>query len=167
MRRPSAILPRLALLLLAVPSAVSQGTPADEAAIHAVVDSEADAWNRGDAEAFATHFAPDGSFTNVVGMQTYGRDAFIKQHALIFSTVYKGSHNSFSIRRISFLRPDVAVVDIDGVLSGATRLPPGLKPAEDGTLHVKLQEVMTRENGQWWIAAFHNVAVYPLPPTPR
>ncbi|AXC11650.1 hypothetical protein ACPOL_2326 [Acidisarcina polymorpha] len=136
----------------------------DEAQIQAIVQSESDAWNRGDAEAFASHYAEDGSFTNVIGQQLYGRQAFVAQHARIFSTIYKGSHNSFTIGKIKFLRPDVAVVDIDGVLNGANRLPPGLKAGEDGALRVKLQEVMTKEKGSWWIAAFHNVAVYPLPP---
>ena len=136
----------------------------NEAQIKAIVDSEADAWNRGDAEAFGTHYAEDGSFTNVIGQQLYGRKAFIAQHATIFSTIYKGSHNSLVIGKVKFIRPDVAVVDIDGTLAGARRLPPGLKAQDDGTLHVKLQEVMTKENGNWWIAAFHNVAVYPLPP---
>ena len=136
----------------------------DKSAIAAVVQSEADAWNRGDAEAFGAHYAENGSFTNVIGQQLYGREAFVKQHAGIFSTIYKGSHNTFTIGRVTFVRPDVAVVDIDGTLTGANRLPPGLKAGEDGALHVKLQEVMTREKGQWWIAAFHNVAVYPLPP---
>jgi uncharacterized protein (TIGR02246 family) len=137
----------------------------DEAQIRAIVQSEGDAWNRGDAQAFGSHYAEDGSFTNVIGQQLYGRDAFIAQHARIFSTIYKGSHNSFVIGKIKFLRPDVAVVDIDGVLTGARQLPPGLKAQADGALHAKLQEVMTKENGSWWIAAFHNVAVYPLPPT--
>ena len=136
----------------------------DEALIQAIVQSQGDAWNRGDAEAFGAHYAEDGSFTNVIGQQSYGRNAFNAQHALIFSTIYKGSHNTFSIGKIKFLRPDVAVVDIDGILIGANRLPPGMKAAEDGALHVKLQEVMTKEKGNWWIAAFHNVAVYPLPP---
>ena len=169
MRRPSSILPGLAVLLLAIPSAGSQGTanpgtPTDEAAIQAVVQGEADAWNRGDAEAFAAHYAENGSFTNVIGQQLYGKPAFVKQHAMILSTIYKGSHNTFTIGHIAFLRPDVAVVDIDGILTGFSRLPPGLKAAPDGTMHVKLQEVMTREHGQWTIAAFHNVAVTPLPP---
>jgi len=136
----------------------------DEEEIRAIVQSEGDAWNRGDAQAFGAHYAEDGSFTNVIGQQLYGRQAFIEQHVRIFSTIYKGSHNTFLIGKIKFLRPDVAVVDIDGTLSGATRLPPGLKAQEDGALHVKLQEVMTKEKGSWWIAAFHNVAVYPLPP---
>lgn len=139
-------------------------TAGDEAQIRAVVQSEGDAWNRGDAEAFGEHYAEDGSFTNVIGVQLYGRKAFIAQHAQIFSTIYKGSHSTFSVTRIKFVRPDVAVVDVDGTLTGANRLPPGLKAGEDGALRVKLQQVMTREKGAWWIAAFHNVAVYPLPP---
>ncbi len=137
----------------------------DETQIRTIVQSEGDAWNRGDAEAFGAHYAEDGGFTNVIGEQLYGRQAFITQHARIFSTIYKGSRLSVSIGKIKFLRPDVAVVDIDGTLNGANRLPPGLKAGADGALHVKLQEVMTKEKGKWWIAAFHNVAVYPLPPS--
>lgn len=135
----------------------------DKAAIQAVVQSESEAWNRGDAEAFGSHYAEDGSFTNVIGEQLYGRKAFVEQHARIFSTIYQGSHNTLSIGKMKFLRPDVVVVDIDGVLKNAHQLPPGLKAAEDGALHVKLQEVMTKERSGWSIAAFHNVAVYPLP----
>jgi uncharacterized protein (TIGR02246 family) len=155
----------LAALLATSGTAIAQTqSKEDEAQIQAIVLSEADAWNRGDAEAFGLHYAEDGSFTNVIGQQIYGRQAFIAQHARIFSTIYKGSHNTFTIGKIKFLRPDVAVVDIDGVLTGANRLPPGLQAGEDGAVHVKLQEVMTREKGLWWIAAFHNVAVHPLPP---
>jgi uncharacterized protein (TIGR02246 family) len=155
----------VAVLFASLATAVAQAqSKEDEAQIQAIVNGQTDAWNRGDAEAFASHYAEDGSFTNVIGQQLYGKPAFVAQHARIFSTIYKGSHNSFSIGKIKFLRPDVAVVDIDGVLSGANRLPPGMKAAEDGSLHVKLQEVMTKEKGDWWIAAFHNVGVYPLPP---
>ena len=152
------------LLAAPIPAQIQAQTRDDEASIRAIVQSETDAWNRGDAEGFGAHYAEDGSFTNVIGQQLYGRKAFVAQHAGIFSTIYKGSHNSLVIGKIKFLRPDVAVVDIDGVLTGATRLPPGLKADGDGGLHVKLQEVMTKEKGTWWISAFHNVAVYPLPP---
>jgi uncharacterized protein (TIGR02246 family) len=135
----------------------------DEAQIRAIVQSHTDAWNRGDAQAFGAHCAEDVSFTNVLGKQFFGRQAFIAQHARIFSTIHKGSHNSYSVEKIKFLRPDVALVDIDGTLTGSKQLPPGLKADEDGALRVKLQEVVTKESGSWWIAAFHNVAVYPLP----
>jgi uncharacterized protein (TIGR02246 family) len=167
MRRHLTLVTVVAGSLLIYPQLPAQTTsPEEEAKIRAIVQDEADAWNRGDAEAFGARYAEDGSFTNVIGQQLYGKKAFIAQHVQIFATIYKGSHNTFTIGKIKFLRPDVAVVDIGGVLTGANRFPPGMKAFEDGALHVKLQEVMTRENGTWWIAAFHNVGVYPLPPGP-
>ena len=150
------------MVACAAPVAFGQSDK-DKADIAAIVQGEGDAWNRGDAEGFAAHYAENGSFTNVIGQQLYGRKAFIEQHARIFSTIYKGSHNTFQVTHVNFVRPDVAVVDIDGTLRGALRLPPGLKAGEDGALHVKLQEVLTKETNGWTIAAFHNVAVYPLP----
>jgi uncharacterized protein (TIGR02246 family) len=152
-----------AVVTACVSVSVAQTVGEDETKIRAIVQSEEDAWNRGDAEAFAEHYAENGSFVNVIGQQLYGKKAFVGQHAMIFSTIYKGSHNVFTVSKVTFLRPDVAVVEIDGALTGALRTPPGLKEFADGALHVKLMEVMTKEKGSWVIAAFHNVAVYPLP----
>ena len=162
MRRTHSLLLLMAALLPL--SGVAQQPSNDEAQIRAIVQSEGDAWNHGDAVAFAAHYAEDGSFTNVIGEQLYGRSAFVAQHARIFATIYKGSHNTLSISKITFLRPDVALVEIDGTLTGANRFPPGMKAADDGALHVKLLEVMSKEKGSWLIQLFHNVGVYPLPP---
>jgi uncharacterized protein (TIGR02246 family) len=163
MRRVRSLLVLVTVGVAFVSAGVAQGPGENEKQIRAIVQSEEDAWNRGDAEGFAAHYAEDGIFANVIGQQLYGKKAFIGQHAKIFSTIYKGSHNVFSVSKVTFVRPDVALVEIDGVLSGALRTPPGLKAFEDGALHVKLLEVMTKEKGSWVIAAFHNVAVYPLP----
>lgn len=163
MRRTDSLLLLLVAALLPL-SGTAQQPGNDEAQIRSIVQSEGDAWNRGDADAFGAHYAENGRFTNVIGQQLYGRKAFVAQHAMIFSTIYKGSHNTLEISKITFLRPDVALVEIDGALSGATRLPPGLKVADDGALHVKLLEVMSKEKGSWVIQLFHNVGVYPLPP---
>ncbi len=133
----------------------------DKAAIQSIVQAEQDAWNRGDADAFSTHFAADGSFTNIVGMQTYGRVPFQQQHARILSTIYKGSHNEFTIGTLRFIRPDVAIADVDGILSKIVRVPPGSPVFPDGSIHVKLQLVLSKENGTWQIDAFHNVVVNP------
>lgn len=135
--------------------------PDDRAAIKAIVSEEQEAWNRGDAKGFCAHFAPDGSFTNVIGMQTYGYAPFLKQHERIFSTIYKGSHNELSIGTLRFIRPDVAIADVDSVLSKTNAVPPGLATFPDGALHTKLQLVLARQDGQWIIQAFHNVAINP------
>lgn len=148
-------------LVALFPVAAHSQQDQDKAAIQAIVQAETEAWNRGDAEAFSTHFALDGSFTNIVGMQTYGRVPFQKQHAYIFSTMYKGSHNEFAIGTLRFIRPDVAIADVDGVLSKIVRVPPGSPVFPDGSIHVKLQLVLSKENGMWQIDAFHNVVVNP------
>jgi uncharacterized protein (TIGR02246 family) len=144
----------------------AQSGLSDSRAIEALVAELTDAWNRGDARAFSARFAADGSFTNVLGIVAYGREIFELRHAEIFRTIYQGSVLQQSIGRLYFIRPDVAVVDVDAAVSGYPRLPPGVQAANDGALRAKLQLVVTREDSEWWIAAFHNVDVKPLPLRP-
>ena len=136
----------------------------DRAAITAVVQSQAEAWNRADAKAFAKHYAQDGTFTNIAGIRIYGKAGFVGQHARIFRTIFAGSRITFTVDRIHFLQPEVAVADIDATLANVQQVPPGATLDSDGALHTKLQEVLTRGDGRWWIAAFHNVAVAQMPP---
>lgn len=131
----------------------------DHAAIAALVQSQAEAWNRADAEAFAAHYAEDGSFTNIAGARFYGKAGFVKQHETILRTIFAGSRIAFTVDTVRFVRPDVAVVEIDSALTGVRSAPVGAGLGSDGTLHSRLQEVWTREDGRWQIAAFHNVAV--------
>ena len=151
----------LLFLFAALPVAAPAQQDADRAAIQAIVQNEADAWNRGDSKAFAASFAQNGSFTNIVGMQTYGRAPFEAQHQRIFATIYKGSHNEFTLGKVNFVRPDVAIADVDGVLSKIASVPPGTPTFPDGSIHVKLQLVLSRESGTWQIDSFHNVTVNP------
>ena len=100
----------------------------DTAAIEAFVAGLSDSWNRGDARAFSARFAADGSFTNVLGIVAYGRKIFELRHTEIFSTIYKGSRLQQSIGKLRFIRPAVAVVDVDAAVTGYVRLPPGCRP---------------------------------------
>jgi uncharacterized protein (TIGR02246 family) len=93
----------------------------------------------GTPELSSARFAADGSFTNVLGIVAYGRETFELRHAEIFRTIYQGSVLQQSIGRLYFIRPDVAVVDVDAAVSGYLRLPPGVQAANDGALRAKLQ----------------------------
>jgi uncharacterized protein (TIGR02246 family) len=139
---------------------------ADQAAIDDVVAGLDDAWGRGDAEAFAARFAADGSFTNVLGMAYDGREAFRDRHDAIFKTIYKGSKSTLVIAKLRFIRPDVAIADVDAEMSGYATLPPGVRAGPDGIMRSKLQLVFVKESDTWWITAYHNVAVTPLLPRP-
>ncbi len=132
-----------------------------EAQIHAIIASQEQAWNAGDATAYAVHFLEDGSFTNILGDVNYGRAIFERRHAEIFATIFKGSRLSMTVRRIAFPLPDTAIVDADTDLISYQHLPPGVNAAADGVLHTRLLQVLVRIGEQWWIAACHNVDVKP------
>jgi len=135
----------------------------EEAAIRALIDSEAAAWNHGDAEGYAAHFRTDGTFTNVLGITYCGKDTFETRHAEIFAGIYNGSIAKMTIKRIYFVRPDVAIVDIAAELTGCKTLPPGIH-APDGIVRGSLLQVLVKEKDEWTIAAYHNIDVKPLPP---
>jgi len=133
----------------------AMATP-DEAAIQQLMRELADAWNRGDAQAYGARYLADGTFTNVNGTFYLGREAFNRRHEEGFRGIYKGTTLALTTRELRFIRPDVAVVDIDASLSGL-QAPSGVQAGPDGALHACLLMVLVKESGSWWIAAYHNV----------
>lgn len=136
----------------------------DQSAIQRIISDETEAWNRGDATAYSQHFQEEGGFTNVLGTVYYGRKDFEQRHAEIFSGVFKGSTLRQTIHKVRFVRPDVAIVDVDTEMTGYAKLPPGVQAGADGILRTRLQQVLVKESNRWWIAAYHNVDVKPRPP---
>jgi len=144
---------------------ITQPTPAfgdeadDEAAIRRIVTDQVAAWNAGSGAQYAKDVAADASFTNLFGMVMYGSSAFEKRHSEILSTFYRGTTKTNLVRRIRFVTPDVAIVDIDNEIHGVTTLPPGIAVPADGILRTQLMEVFVRRAGRWWVEAYHNVDV--------
>ena len=136
----------------------------DRDPIEALVEHMSEGWNRGDAEQFAARFAADGGFTNVLGMVYYGRAAFKERHDAVFKTIYKASKSKLAITKLRFVRPDVAIADIDAEMSGFSMLPSGVRAGSDDVMRSKLQMVFVKDRESWWITAYANVGVTPLPP---
>jgi uncharacterized protein (TIGR02246 family) len=130
---------------------------ADEKEIERLLGELTDAWNRGDAAAFGARYRADGTFTNVNGGFYVGRDDFNLRHDEVFRGVFKGTTLSLTTRKLRFLRPDIAVVDVDIGVLGCHVLPPGVQAGPDGALRTCLLMVLTKDHGTWWIAAYHNV----------
>jgi uncharacterized protein (TIGR02246 family) len=142
----------------------AQTSTADETAVRAIVQSQQDAWNKGDAKAFAAHAAEDCLFTNIIGAPFVGRQSFEERHATIFRTIYAGSHLTVRIRTLKFVTPDVVIVEAELALSGYKSLPPGIQADADGTLYTELEEVFANQLGGWQVVSFHNVDRKQLPP---
>lgn len=131
----------------------------DESQIRRIVDEEVAAWNAGDAKAYARHFAEDGTFTNIYGMVFEGHDEFERRHAETFGSFFKGSTRRETIRRLTFIAPTVALLDVDTEVRGFSAMPPGVPRPSDGVLRTRLQQVLVKGANGWMIASYHNVAI--------
>jgi uncharacterized protein (TIGR02246 family) len=157
----------LTLLVISAiaPSAADAGSAEDEAAIRQIIADQVTAWNAGDGKAYSVRFAEDGGFTNIFGMVMYGHEAFERRHSEIFATFFKGTTRTETIRRIRFVKPDVAIVDVDTEVQGITSMPSSVSLQSDGVLRTRLLQVLVKRDGSWWIEAYHNVDLKPGPAT--
>jgi uncharacterized protein (TIGR02246 family) len=135
--------------------------PDAEATIRSIVADQAAAWDAGDGDAYASRVAADVSFTNLFGMVMYGKPAFATRHKEILASFYKGTTKHHAIRRIRFVTPDVAIVDIDNQVRGVTAMPGALAVPSGGVMKTQLMEVFVRRDGGWWVEAYHNVDLKP------
>lgn len=141
---------RLSAQTQPAPSVTQDVTAKDTAAIEAIVHGNP-----------SDHFAEDGSFTNIFGTVRYGREDFQKRHVEIARSIFKGTSVKTSIGKLRFVRPDVAIVDVIGEMTGFAKVPQGLPVGADGILRFRLLEVLVKDKGEWWITEYHNVAVTP------
>ena len=151
----------LSCLITVIPVAGYEdaGKDKNEAAVRSLIADLDEAWNRGDAPAWARHYAEDGELVNILGGVFTGRDAITRRHAEILSTVFQGSRHRGKIRNVRWLGPDAAVVDVDVELSNYKALPPGIPEAPDHVLRTRLKHILSKTGGEWKIVASQNTAV--------
>jgi uncharacterized protein (TIGR02246 family) len=110
------------------------------------------AWNAGDGDAFAALFADDADVIHILGGYYSGRETIRAGHRMIFGTIYKGSTVHYSVEKIKFLRPDIAIVF----------LRQHLELAEDSVVpEVDARPTIVAENinDKWCIVALQNTRI--------
>jgi uncharacterized protein (TIGR02246 family) len=150
------VLATLAVCAFAFPvgGTTNPGT-ADEAIRENVKEIEA-GWNSKQGALFAKPFAEDADFVVVNGMYFKGRAAIQKSHQQIFDTIFKNTTIHLSIKQVRFLRPDVAVVHVNGHRDAP-------ESEKELVADALMTMVMTREKEGWKIAAFQNTEVVANP----
>jgi uncharacterized protein (TIGR02246 family) len=151
------------LMALGIPLTAEANVDADhaaaKAAINAVItDRFLAGWNAHDAHVFASAFAPDADFTNVRGVSASGRENIEQFHALAFQKMFMQSHQTAEVKKIRFLKPDVAVVDVRWEMTGALTPEGGPRPVRTGLLDL----VFTSSGVSWLITVMHNVELTPV-----
>jgi uncharacterized protein (TIGR02246 family) len=133
-------------------SARQQGVGGDEAAVRENVRQLESGWNAKSGASFAKPFAEDADYVVINGMQIKGRAGIAEGHQGIFDTIYKDSTLTLSVKQVRFLRPDVAVVHVAAHLKATQN-----GQTQEGDAVITL--VMTKDKGEWKIAAFQNTGV--------
>jgi len=122
-------------------------TQTDQTSVTEVIDSLADAWARGDADAYGAHFTEDATYITFVGTLYQGRDDIADSHRALFAKFLQGTRLAHEVVDVRFLGQDAAVLTTRG-------------DTYKGAHPKKLTKVQTytlvREGDRWLIAAFHN-----------
>jgi uncharacterized protein (TIGR02246 family) len=128
----------------------------DEGAIQAILQQIEAAWNAYDSVSIAALFAEDANFIQIFGGQLDGRTAIEAAHRVIFNTIYKGSHASFMLRSIRFVRPEVAVVfalaHVEFKENNETR-----------EIETRPTLIVVKEQAKWQIVTFQNTKISEVP----
>lgn len=138
------------LLLLTISPSTLHAQSADEAAIRENVKHMETGWNTKSGATFARPFAEDADYVVINGMYIKGRSIIETAHQQIFDTIYKETTITLTVKQIRFLRPDVAVVHVNGQRRG---------PTKDLEQEALVTLVMTKEKEGWRIAAFQNTGI--------
>ena len=119
-----------------------------------LVASLQDAWNTGDAAAYAAVFAIDADFVTVAGAHARGRQVIADNHERIFATIYKGSRASMQVEQLRSIG-ELALLHIAATLE----VPAG--PLA-GTMKALMTTVVDDRSGQPAIVALQNTIVRDL-----
>ncbi|GGT05858.1 SgcJ/EcaC family oxidoreductase [Nonomuraea spiralis] len=120
---------------------------ADTAAITAVLDRLADAWSRGDGDAYGALFTPDATYVTYVGTLYIGAKEIGDAHQALFDSFVKGTRLASETVGIRLAGPGTALV----VTRGDTY------KGRPGKLHkIQTYTLVRQADGDWKIAAFQN-----------
>ena len=128
---------------------------ADEASIRAIVTAVPEALNHKDMKAYASLFADDADWINVVGMHWRGKADVVKAHEVYLKTIFRDGGMSTAEMTIRAVTPDVAIAvvtqnDKGGILPDGSKAPPGAG---------RLSYVLVKRGGKWMITHGHNTVI--------
>ncbi len=116
-----------------------------------LVERLADAWDRGDGEAYGSLFSEDAQYVTAPGERLHGAKAIAESHRRIFSTFFRETRLGRGYpREVRPLTPDVVLVEASGSV-----LFPGEKE-EDVPPNGLMTLVVRRDGENWRIVSFQN-----------
>jgi len=162
---PAMPLLRITILASLIFPLLAQGreVASAESSLRELVDSQALAWNTGDAGAWGRAYTEQSRFVNILGMVFENRIENEERHQALFEGIFRGSQLAVTIEHLDFPAPTLAVLQVHMTLTGYLRLPPGISETEPGALHTRMQYLaQLSPDGSWCFLSAQNTAISPL-----
>ncbi len=117
------------------------------------------AWNSRDAAKYASAFAEDADFVNVLGMHWKGRTEIERMHAMLFRTIMSKTHLQMTSHSIRMLSDSIALAHVNWEMEGTEKIEGWKLPDKR---HGVLSCVLIERNQEWLIASLHNTDTVPV-----
>ena len=137
--------------------------PTSAADVTRLLDIIASGWNAGSGTTFASAFADEADFINIMGLHARGREIIARGHDEILATIFRGTRMTAVVDSVRFLRPDVAAVEATLSLQRADGRPFSLGDSGVPMPSTKASYVATKEGDTWSIAVFRNMVPFARP----
>jgi uncharacterized protein (TIGR02246 family) len=124
------------------------GSPNEDQAIRVVLARFYDGWNTHDADKIASAYAEDIDHIDVFGEWHKGRETMRNELARLHAGPLRNSQKKYTVEKIRFLKPDVAIIQVAAQGTGGPNL---------GTY------VMEKQKEGWVTVSFTNVAPHDSP----
>ncbi|MDQ7911289.1 SgcJ/EcaC family oxidoreductase [Phytohabitans sp. ZYX-F-186] len=113
--------------------------------LHQALDN---AWNAGDADAFAARWTEDGTVVSPLGQASVGRAAIRTDEAAAFNGPMKGTRHKLTVSHMYWPEPNIVVIDGDAEISGFRDDGGAPQPP----LTAKFTSVCVQQQGKWFIS---------------
>ena len=141
----------VAALFLTATNLFADGTGADsQADVRKVLDGFTAAWNAHNLQQMASFWAEDGDLINPAGKWGMGRAGAEKVFSQEHGGMFKKSTIAFTIDKVRWLTPDLALVDSECTVNGALDKK-GKMEKKPSHFHVVM--VLTKMGGNLQVAA--------------
>lgn len=144
--------------LLALMNVAFALEPADQDAIHTVIQTYTHAWNALGCKGFADGFTEDADFVNIFGMKFTGKEEIEERHVKILQTFFKGSKLEILATQLREVQPSFVIATVPWRLHGFRA------PGSDNTLPGEVRDgiftqVFIKSKDTWKITASQNTLV--------
>lgn len=141
----------------AAPTPAAEAHRGDQAAFDRLRQLQEDAWQRGDATAWAATFTSDGDMVTFNGDHLHGRQHMTDRMQHYFDTYLQGTRLLMLTEQVRYVEQDTVII----VRSGCV-LWDDQTACTDEALSVNTN-VLVKRHGRWLQTSFQNTRVRPIP----